>query len=163
MGGVLAEAEWHACQEFARELEEVGLPQAVAEKLSVLPRLEDFLPVVTLVAETGSDLYSVARVFHELREYLGIGKIIARMEEVQVRDRWDRLTRKMLERNFASVLLRLGRVLLLDSAGNLEVFAAAKRQKIQLYRGHAERLRGNAPINFHPFVLLVGALESLLE
>jgi glutamate dehydrogenase len=163
MGGVLAEAEWQACQAFARELEAAGLPPEIARKLSVLPLLEDFLPVVTLVEETGSDLYSVARTFHELRDHLGIGGILGRLEEVPARDRWDRLTRQMLKGNLASVLLRLTRALLLESAGNLEAFSAAKRQKMQVYRGHAQRMRGIAPLNFHPFVLLVGALESLLE
>jgi glutamate dehydrogenase len=163
MGGVLAEADWHACQAFARELEVAGLPPEVARNVSILPLLEDFLPVVTLVEETGGDLYSVARAFRELRDHLGIGGILDRLEEVQVRDRWDRLTRQMLKGNYASVLLRLTRVLLLESAGNLEAFAAAKRQKMQVYRGLAERMHGIVPVNFHPFVLLVRALESLLE
>jgi glutamate dehydrogenase len=161
--GILGAAEWQACQEFAGELEKVGLSPEVASKLSVLPLLEDLLPVVTLVAETGSDLYSVARAFHTLREFLGVGKIVAQMDEVQVRDRWDRLTRQMLKGNFAAVLLRLARVFLQESAGNLEAFATAKRQKMQIYQGLAERMRGNATVNFHPFVLLVRALESLLE
>jgi glutamate dehydrogenase len=163
LGGVLAEAEWHACQEFARKLEAAGLPPEVARKLSTLPLVADFLPVITLMEETGSDLHSVARAFHELREYLGIGRILGRLEEVPVRDRWDRMTRQMLKGSFASVLLRLTRVLLLESAGDLEAFATAKRQRMPTFRGLAERMRGSAPINFHPFVLLVRALESLLE
>jgi glutamate dehydrogenase len=163
LGGVLSEVEWHACQAFARKLEAAGLPPEVARKLSILPLVEDFLPVVTLMEETGSDLHSVARAFHELRDHLGIGWILGRLEEVPARDRWDRMTRLMLKGSFASVLLRLTRVLLLESAGNLEAFSTAKRQKMLVFQGLAERMRGNAPINFHPFVLLVRALESLPE
>jgi glutamate dehydrogenase len=163
LGGVLSEVEWHACQAFARKLEAAGLPPEVARKLSILPLVEDFLPVVTLMEETGSDLHSVARAFHELRDHLGIGWILGRLEEVPARDRWDRMTRLMLKGSFASVLLRLTRVLLLESAGNLEAFSTAKRQKMLAFQGLAERMRGNAPINFHPFVLLVRALESLPE
>jgi glutamate dehydrogenase len=163
MGGVLAEAEWRACQDFTRALVESGLPVEIAGIFSVLPLLEDFLPVVSLAAETGSDFYSVARTFHELREYLGIGRIVDQMEAVQVHDRWDRQTRQMLAGDFASLHLRLAGALLRESAGNLEAFFAGKRQKMQIYRAHAERMRGYAPVNFHPFVMLARALESLLE
>jgi len=163
VGGVLAEGAWSDCQRRSGELAQSGLPQEIAERLSILPLLEDFLPVVTLVDETGNDLYSVARTYHELRDYLRIGEILAQMEKVQVRDRWDRLARQMLKRDLALAALRLTRALLLEAAGNLEAFVAARRQKVNYYRGLTEKLRGLVPGNFHPFALLLRALESLLE
>lgn len=163
LGGVLADAEWRACQEFARELERIGLPAKIALKFSILPQFGDFLPVVHLAAETGSDLYSAARSYHELREYLGLNSLVAQMKSVQVRDRWDRQSRQLLLADVAAVHLRLARALTHSSAGNLEGFFAAKRRKLQHYRRQVERMRGYSPVNYHPFILLVRTLESLLD
>ena len=163
LGGVLADDEWRACQEFARELERAGLPAKVASGFSILPHFGDFLPVVHLAAETGSDLYSAARTYHELREYLGLSSLVTQMKAVQVRDRWDRQSRQLLMADFASVHLRLARALIRSSAGNLEGFFAVKRRKLQHYRRQVERMRGFSPVNYHPFMLLVRTLDSLLD
>jgi len=163
MGGILGEEEWQTCLGCAGDLEKAGLPSENARILSLLPRMGDFLPVVTLVEETGSDEYSVARTFHELREYLGLGLILGRLEEVAVRDRWDRQTRLMIKGDFASVLLRLTRRLIQESSGNIEAFFGSKRQKMNIYRRNAEKLRGIPLVNYHPFILLVRSLDSLLE
>jgi len=162
LGGVLAPEEWQACQAQTQDLEREGLPPELARQLAVLPYLVDFLPVAALADESGVDLYSAARSYHELRDHLGVREVLLELEQVQVRDRWDRLALQMLRGGYASVLFRLAAVLLRDAGGNLEAFVAGRRQKVHSYRGLRESLRGAAPANYHPYSVLLKALEGLL-
>jgi len=162
LGAVLAAEEWQSCQQEAQELEGEGLPPDLARQMAHLPYLVDFLPVAALAEEVDADLSSVARSYHELRDYLGLRDILSELEQVPVRDRWDRLALQMLKGGFASALFRLSGAMLRESGGNLEAFVAARRQKVQAYRAFREGLRGNAPANYHPFAVLLKALEGLL-
>jgi glutamate dehydrogenase len=162
LGGILPEMEWEKCKTCAVSLEEKGLSPDLARRFSTLSYMEDFLPLVTLVSKTGGDLYSVARTFNEVRNYLGLKEILQLLDAVQVRDRWDRMTYQALKEGFASAAFSLTLVILQESEGNLEAFFAGRRKKVNFYKGLEESLRRTTPANYHPFAVLVRALEGLL-
>jgi glutamate dehydrogenase len=162
LGGILPEMEWEKCKSCAASLEEKGLSPDLARRFSTLSYMEDFLPLVTLVSKTGGDLYSVARTFNEVRNYLGLKEILQLLDAVQVRDRWDRMTYQALKGGFASAAFNLTLVILQESEGNLEAFFAGRRKKVDFYKGLEESLRRISPANYHPFAVLVRVLEGLL-
>jgi glutamate dehydrogenase len=162
LSAILPGREWEQCKAFAAALGERGLSPGLAGRLSVLPYLDDLLPTASLVEEAGADLYSAARTFNELRERLGLREILRLLDEVPGRDRWDRTAARILKGGFEAVLYALAREALRRSAGNLDAFLNARRTQFADYRGLRERLLGTTPVNYHPFTVLLRALESVL-
>jgi glutamate dehydrogenase len=162
LGGILGTEEWEKCKSFASSLQEEGLPAEIARTISTLPYLEDLLPLNTLAEKAGSDLYSAACSYNEVRNHLGIREVLALAEKVPLRDRWDRLAHQSLKEEFDGLAFDLTLAVLKEEEGNLEAYFAARRQKAAFYRSLQESLRGSTPVNFHSFTVLARALEALL-
>jgi glutamate dehydrogenase len=88
---------------------------------------------------------------------------VAALDEVVLRDRWDRLARQALEAAFHRGAFRLARTILADCSGNPEAFFARRRGAFRAYQELREALRGNLPGNLHPFTVLSRSLEALAE
>ncbi len=162
LGSILKKEEWGLVLEECARLEKEGLPEEIARKVSLLPYLKNFLPVATLVSETEEDFFSVASVFQEVREFLGIDEIFQGLESVSIRDRWDRMARHALESRFGSAVFLFTRAVFNEADGNPEAYFTRKRRNVGLYRNLRESLRGT-PANFHPYTVLAGELEGLLD
>jgi glutamate dehydrogenase len=162
LGGILPAAEWEGCKAEASALEAEGLDAETAGRFAVLERLGDFLSLETLVEKTGSDLYSVARTYNDVRRLLGLGELLELAERVVIRDRWDRLAYQSLSEGFATLTFNLTREIFLQTEGNPETYFAGRRQKLTFYRNLRAGLGGAPPANYHPFAVLQRALDGLL-
>jgi glutamate dehydrogenase len=163
LGGLLPEAVWQSCKETVTALVENGFDENLARRLAVLPQFADFLQLVELARTRDGDLYSVALTLGEIRETLGLRSLLEDLGTVPVRDRWDRLARQSLESAFALGAFGLAAAVLAEADGNLERFLSRRRLRFRNYQGLRESLRGTVPANFHPFTVLVQALEALRE
>ena len=163
LGSLLPEARWSSYGEDAQGLEKEGFPAEAARRLAVLPYMGDFLPVTTLASSVGENVYSVAATFRDVRAFTGADELFGLMAEVQVRDRWDRLTLHSLEKRLNSVIFDLTRAVWSEAQGNPESFFARRRPKVHSYRTLQQQLRQTTAANFHPFTVLAAALEELLK
>ncbi len=162
LGAILPEPEWRQCKAFAASLTNKGFSKDVAHKLAALPFLEDFLPIVSLVQQTSGDLHSVAKVFNEIRDQLGAKELLQWLDEVPVRDRWDRMALQAARNGFAAAAFKLAGAVLQGADGNPETYFAAHRQQLKFYLRLREGLSATTPANYHPFTVLIHALEGLL-
>ncbi len=163
LGGLLPDTAWQTCKESVVELVRDGFDAEAARRLAVLPQFADFLPLVELARDRDGDLYSVARTLGEIRAALELPALLKELDGVPVRDRWDRLARQSLLSAFALGVFHLTRGVLAESDGNLERFLSRRRPRVRHYQGLVEGLRGTVPANFHPFTVLVRALEALAD
>ncbi len=162
LGGIVAEEEWRTSKAFSDGLEEEGFTADVARRLAILPYLDNFLPIISLEERTGNDLYSIAQAFHEVQNLMGLDDILARVEAVPVRDKWDRNAQDAVASGFAMALFKLTLAVLEQAAGNPEAYLRARRRELQAYRQLRDAMRSTTPVNFHPFLSIVKALEALI-
>ena len=162
LGSILPAEEWSLCKSCARDCESHGIAAEPARRLSILPHLEIFLPVMVLAERTGSELYATARVFIDVRGLLDLDEILALVSNVPVRDGWDRQALQALTTSLADTGFRLTRVVLDQYAGNPDACLAGRRRELNHYRRLRDSLRGATPINFHPLMILASALEALV-
>ncbi len=152
------------CSRQAEELEREGVPADLARTASRLSLLEDLLPIAALAEQTGFPIRSMATAFLELRRRLGLEEVRRLMVQVQARDRWDRLTLQTLQRRLAGLLRSLTLELCRETGGELEGYVGRHRAAFKSYQGFWEALRtGGTPANYHPFTVLLAALEELRE
>ncbi len=162
LGGIVDEQEWLECKAFAEGLEEEGFTADVARRLAILPYLDNFLPIISLEERTGNDLYSVAQVFHEVRTLVGLDDLLERVASVPVRDKWDRNAQESVTSGFSMALFRLTLAVLEQASGNLEAYLVSRRRELQTYHRLRDAMRSTTPVNFHPFLSMVKAFESLI-
>ncbi len=162
LGGILPEAGWGACKADAEGLAEDGFDPDIAQAFSLLGCAADFLPLVTLADSTGGELYSIAHTVMEIRQLLGLSELMAALDGVILRDRWDRMASQSLLKGFETVTFSLARSVIETNQGNLDAFLSQRKQKLRLYQGLMDGLRGQRAVNFHPFTVLLKAAEALL-
>jgi len=163
LGGLLREESWSQCRERAAALEKKGFDQETAQRLAGLAWFGNFLPLVELLEKSGGDLFSVSQTFTEVRDRLGIDLLVAGLDGVPLRDRWDRLARQALGTAFQRGAFQLTLQILAKSAGNPDAYFGGRRVPLRAYQALRESLRGSRPANFHPFTVLSRALEALIE
>ncbi len=162
LGGILPEAEWQQCKAEAAEWEKAGLGPDVGRQVASLSHLEDFLPVVSLADLSGGDLYSVAKIFSDVRKTLEIRDVLQWVRAVQIRDRWDRMAQQTIKSGFSSAAYNLALAVLREADGNPEAFFSRRRQQLKFYRKLMDGVRGVTPVNYNPFTVLISALEGML-
>jgi len=87
---VLAAATWSGCEAERDRLQGKGLTEEVALQFAALDYIVDFLPLVCMVEESGSELRQLAQLNVLVEEKLASAKIIELLEKVPVRNSWDR-------------------------------------------------------------------------
>ncbi len=161
LASLLPEQEWSLRRREMEQLEEDGFSPETARLQAMLLHLGDFLPVATIASEFDDDIYPVARIYGEVRSFAGIGDLLQRMEDVPIRDRWDRLSSQAVTKRLNSVVFDLSKGVWREAEGNPETFFARRRSKVRSLRTLQQQVRQITPANFHPFTVLLTALEDL--
>ncbi len=161
LAGLLPEQEWAERRSETERLQDEGFSAEGARLLAMLPHLGDFLPVVTIASEFGDEIYPVARTYGEVRSFGDVADLLARMSDVPIRDRWDRMTAQSLSKRLQSVVFELSKGIWRETQGNPEAYFARRRSKVRALRALQQQMRQITPVNFHPFTVLLGALEDL--
>ncbi|WP_432822516.1 NAD-glutamate dehydrogenase domain-containing protein [Trichloromonas sp.] len=162
LGSILPAEQWSLCKACARDCEEGGIAAESARRLSILPHLGDFLPIIVLAEETGSDLYAAARAFIDVRQLLGLDEVLTLARNVPLRDGWDRQALLALTASLADCGFRLTRIVLEQYSGNPDACLSGRRRELNNYRRLRDSLRATTPVNFHPLMILSASLENLV-
>jgi glutamate dehydrogenase len=148
--------------EMTGQLIREGLDEVAARQCAALNHLHDFLPVANLALLTGEDLLSMARLLAEVKQHLGLAEILEQLGRVQALERWDRLAWQTLYSKFGSVGFDVALSVWREEGGDCHRFLAKRSSRMRVLRDQQARLKGVSPPDYHPFVVLMGTLESLL-
>ncbi|MGE4546055.1 MAG: NAD-glutamate dehydrogenase domain-containing protein [Pedobacter sp.] len=147
-------------QAFA--LAQDGFDEFSAKKCVALNYLEDFLPVANLALLTGEDLLTMARLLSEVKQQLGLPAIIESLAQVQSLERWDRLAWQSLHSKFGSLGFDVALAVWRESQGDCQRYLSMRGSRMRVLRDQQARLQGSIPADYHPFVVVMATLESLL-
>jgi glutamate dehydrogenase len=159
---VLPASKWQLCQQEQDRLYASGLPEQTALKYAALEYLADFLPLLCMVQQSGQNLEQLARLKVLVDEKVAMGAVVQLLEQVPMRDSWDRRARESLLGSLHSVVVRLVQQIASESAENPQSFFAKRRQKLRAFEELRRSLLTESPQNFHPFTVLLRSLENLL-
>ncbi len=159
----LSVRSWQDCQQREAALTAASLPKSVAERLSILPQLETFLPLVRLIDETKLEMGALLKLSLEVLEKLGMNEIITGVEAVAVHDSWDRRAREALLGSLRNLVFSIVHKVALEDQGDSRDFFRKRGQKYRSYRELRAKLANEDVVNFHPYSVLLRALEGLLN
>ncbi|PLY05832.1 MAG: NAD-glutamate dehydrogenase, partial [Desulfuromonas sp.] len=159
---ILPAAVWGACEARKSHLEEAGLEPDIAYRYAVLDCLVDFLPLVCMVETSGYDLDQLARIKVLVEEKFNFSSVFGQLNKVVIGDSWDRRARESLVSALHGIDVRIVRQVARDYADAPDAFFIKSAQKMRNYTLLLQSLTNETPRNFHPFSVLLQALESFL-
>jgi len=139
------------------------MPPEVAAGLTMLTGLDHFLPVVVLAGEAKKPLPEVVDCYRAVRKKLDLDPLLDCLSRVAVKDRWGRLGREALRTQIDAHASQIARKVLQQYGGRTAEFFNARRSLMQTYRAQRKRLGAAVPDNLHPFMVLVGSINRLLN
>ncbi len=136
-----------------------------ASRLLFLNRLRDFPLLVDLSLKSHEAMPTVAKLFDDVVELLGLRHIATLLAEVKTRDLWERRLQTTLDDRFRSAAARFARMeLRIDLR---EPAAFLRRLGMDQRLAKFQRLRGElveaSPATLAPFAALGGELDSLID
>lgn len=159
LSSILDGDRWQQCKTRGEELEQLGLAPEVALRLASLPVLDNLLPLVALIQQSDCELHPVALTLSEVRATFDIDSLIGLIQQVPLRDRWDRMTQHLLITRINHILFTLVQKVLNEYDGNFDAMLSAQRQNHQRYKRLSEQVHDQPAVNFHPYMVV---LEQLL-
>lgn len=162
MPEVLPEEQWQVCQQLSEQLQAEGVEEELAQRFAVLDNLNGFLPLVGLLRETDCGLESLVRLDSFITGKLKTAELLACLESVPVRNSWDRRARESLLGSGRKVVLRLIQAVAAESLDKPEQFFRSRRQEYRMFADLRDKLLSETPGNFHPYTVLLSALEGLV-
>lgn len=162
LGEALESAAAEGLQQEARRLQQLGLADSTAQQFAQLTVMDNFLAVVSLAKASSKKLALVAKSYNEVRQYFGLDELLAAMDTVQLRDRWDRQALHALQSGFNATCYNLALAVWQQADGHLGGYLGARRGKVKFYLALRDAARRDVPGNFHPFLTLARSLEGLL-
>ncbi|MCD6526436.1 MAG: NAD-glutamate dehydrogenase [Desulfuromonas sp.] len=161
LSSVLDEERWKQYQQQAVALENRGLTVDIALQLTTLPALDNLLPMVALTQQTSTDLHSAAMVLNDVQEKFEINGLLSQVEQVPLRDRWDRMTRHMLRTGYRHALFVLSEKVLQEHDGNVDTLLATQRVRYRRFKRLQAMTLDQPAVNFHPLIIVLDHLNGL--
>ncbi|MCK4501458.1 MAG: NAD-glutamate dehydrogenase, partial [Desulfuromonadales bacterium] len=159
---VISAESWQECEQLQTQLQADGLAPEIAFRFAILDYLTDFLPLIGMVETTDQKLDQLAQIRILVEEKIDSKVISDLLEKVPVLDSWDRRARESLVSSLYAANMKIVQQVALEAADKPQSFFAKRRQKMRALDGLRQKLVSEAPRNFHPFTVLLHALESLL-
>jgi len=91
---------------------DIGVPEAVAQRMAGLPAAYSALDIAEVGKQTGADVVRVAGIYFELGRALGLDWIMEQIEKLSVSGRWQAVARGTLRENLYSLQRSLTQQLL---------------------------------------------------
>ncbi|MGX2039259.1 NAD-glutamate dehydrogenase domain-containing protein [Methylocaldum sp. MU1018] len=161
----LAAAELADYEQRIADSEALGFAAEEARLMALMERLHDFPALADLAARTGEPLSKIAELNDAVADYLNLGRLIPRIEDIKPRDRWERRVQiGLLERlrsgsvRFSLAMLRAG---FYDPAAFFD--GQAFKPYLAKLRRFERELRESTEASLIPFTALVAALDALRE
>ncbi len=159
---VLPEDRWAVCLDERKRLISEGVAQLTAYKLSVLDSLFDFLPLICMSDTLALELERLARIHVLVQKTVGLDAVLDQLNRVSTRNSWDRRAREALLSSLHTVTVRLVQQVAGQNADQPERYFRERRQRLRNYETLKQALMTEVPQNYHPFTVLLRALEALL-
>jgi glutamate dehydrogenase len=127
--------------------------------------LVDFPLLVDLVNTSREEFSIVANTYGEVSNYLNYPEIKKLLNQVPVRNHWERRARFILREQFRTYLASLTQNILAAPDRSVITFFAARiyQQKLLKYRKIQEELSESPATDLLPFTILSGGLEALVQ
>ena len=90
-----------------------------------------------------------------------IDSLLALVQQVPQRDRWDRMTKHLLTTRFNYTLFSIVQKVLQDFDGNLDALLAAERKGYRRYKRLSEQIHDQTTATFHPYMVVIEQLQTL--
>ena len=144
------------------ELLEAGLDQDAVDMLVDLPLIKDFLVVMSLSSATKQPFAAVGSCLEEVTRRLQLTQLQASLDRVVLQDRWDRQAKNTLELRIGALRYGLALAAWEEGEGECNRFFRERRGQVQVYHAMLSELAA-VPRNLHPFSVLVGMMEKMLD
>ncbi len=161
LSDVMGEDSWQQCQTRQTELQNYGIAEEVALRLVSLAALEKFLPMVALIKKLDCAMPMVASSLNEVKSSFALDIVLNNIQNVVVRDRWDRMTQHLLMTRFNFIIFKLAHTVLENYSGNVGGLLSAQRHGYQRYMRLVDQVENQAAVNFHPYVVVYEQLNSM--
>ena len=161
--GILPDVERQRIAALQQRVVDAGLSEEEVTPYLGLLHIQDFLPLVRIAERAEVDLYSAANALVEVRRTFETAFLHELLHKIPLRDHWDRVASRDLERALGAAVFRMAESVLVDCSGNLDTFVNRQRRKVSAFKDMCARLRATTPVNLHPLTVCVHALEGLLE
>jgi len=159
---VLPADQWQACCQQRQCLQNDGLDDDTAQLFATLDYLQDFLPLRHLALQTETDLATLARLHRFVVEKLQYAKILNHLEQVPVRDSWDRQAYEALHSSLSRSFLCLSAAVAQDCAQQPDRYFDRLRQQFRIFTDLRDKLFLDSTTGFTPHTVLQNALDALL-
>jgi glutamate dehydrogenase len=163
MSEVLPADQWQECSLTSRQLQEEGVATGIAERFAVLEHLDGFLPLASLVSDAGNDLESLIRLHAFVSEKFQVAALMESIDAVPVRDSWDRRARESILSATRKLILQMVKMVAAQNLEQPEQFFRNRRQEFRNFAALRDDLLTEEPGNFHPYTVLLSALEGVLH
>ena len=163
LSSVLPESDQEHSDKLKERIIDAGMPEEKASQYLGLQHVQAFLPLFVIATRAGVDLHSAASTLMEVRRSLEFDFLKQTLASVPLRDHWDRVAARDLERKIETLLFEVVENVLTDFKGNLDTFTASHRRPFKTYTDLCTRLRGTTPVNLHPVAVTVHALQEMIE
>jgi glutamate dehydrogenase len=120
---------------------------------------------VDLTKASRENFSAVANTYKEVFTYLGYPEMKELLNQVPVRNRWERRAKTILGEQLRTYLASLTLAILATPDRNVIIFFTARthQQKLLKYQKIQEELREAPPTDLLPFTVLSRALEALAQ
>ncbi|MFO7831787.1 MAG: NAD-glutamate dehydrogenase [Desulfuromonadaceae bacterium] len=163
LSSILTPAQWKECRTKTNALTEYGLDEETAMALVTLPYLDNFIPLVQLQEKTGEQLYPLAETMAEAMQNLQLESILQGLEQVPLRDRWDRRSNRMLKSRFQQEVFNLIEEVMRSYNGNIDSLLSKKRAAFMRYKRYIKMLGEGSSATFHPYMVILDQLQKMLH
>ncbi|MFD7491294.1 NAD-glutamate dehydrogenase [Streptomyces sp. NPDC059832] len=162
-----ADLEWY--QSILDELTEAGVPGELAQRVAGFSSAFPALDIVAIAERTGKDPLSVAEVYYDLADRLGITQLMDRIIELPRADRWQSMARASIREDLYAAHAALTADVL--SAGNgtstpQERFEAWEEKNAAILtrsRSTLEEIRGSDAFDLANLSVAMRTMRTLLR
>jgi len=160
---VLSTSDWGDCQMELDTLVESGVDEDSAKIFVLLPWLDDFWAVSRLTRSTRLSLHAIAGLFRDVRNRLEFPLLLQRLDDVPMRDAWDRSAKRGVRDRFLQGLVRMVDEICQNSDGNPDAYFARHRIRLQGWQNLQAELRQASPANLHAFTVFADHLNGFFD
>jgi glutamate dehydrogenase len=163
LSSILNAEQWQECRAQAKTLTSYGLDDDTAMELISLPCLENFIPLVQLQEKTGEQLYPLAETMAEAMQHIQLDAILAGIDQVPLRDRWDRRSNRLLKSRFQQETFSLIEEVMRNYNGNIDSLISRQRPAFMRFKRYLKMLSEKSHATFHPYMVILDHLQKILQ
>ncbi|MGY6277828.1 NAD-glutamate dehydrogenase domain-containing protein [Methylomonas sp. MgM2] len=145
--------------------QQAGIPGDLAKTSAIISHLKDFLFMAALVNETQTDFAVIGALLDDIDKTLGIRQIQQPLNQTPLRDYWVKTVCNTLQGDIQQFTAELIKKMLFNNIKSCSDYLEHQVNKSRLDRYQKIYLENQktTPVNLLAYVVLIRALESLLE